>query len=122
LLFGTESWLEQRSDGINYAIVLNDSSPNAQVVTAIRNQLDALFDSNTLSWPTQGVDGQWVDFANGQAGDGSFENPWQGFQTALSSSPNEATLNLKPASSSWTGTITQEIRLRAPLGTATIGS
>lgn len=124
LLWGTEAWLEQRTDGINYAIILNSGETGAANwwIGTIRNQLDALFNGGTLTWPdTDGYDGQWADLDANPAGNGSYETPWNSFATVLAASPAEATVNIKPSSQNWTGTITQRIRLRAPEGLARIG-
>jgi N-acyl-D-amino-acid deacylase len=124
LLWGTEAWVEQRTDGINYAIILNSGETgNANWwIGTIRTQLDALFDGGTLTWPdTDGYEGQWANLDAAPAGNGSYETPWNSFATVLASSPSEATVNIKPSTQNWTGTITQRIRLRAPEGLARIG-
>ncbi|MCC6361786.1 MAG: hypothetical protein IT450_23880, partial [Phycisphaerales bacterium] len=76
----------------------------------------AELDAGTITWPTQGVDGQWVDFTQFFGGSGAYERPWRLLGIALSASPAEATLNFKPGTSSWTGTINQRVRMRAPEG------
>lgn len=122
---GTMSMLVQRADGVNYVVIFNkrgndvDSGNGYHI--AIRDLIDAEIDGGGFTWPSQGVDGQWIDFAGAFPGDGSFENPWGAVSVALADSPDEATLNVKPGSSVWTGVIDQRVRIRAPLGTATIG-
>lgn len=73
------------------------------------------------SWPTQGVDGQWVDLDD-SGGNGSYEDPWGSLSAALLETPHEGTLNLKASSSpSFTGTIDQKVYLRAHGGPVVIG-
>ena len=125
----TNSRLVQRSDGVNYVVLFNKkgndvNSPDPDnpisYNSAIKTLIDAVLDSGGITWPTQGVDGQWTDFSS-SAGDGSFEDPWDSLSIALAEMAHEGTMNIKPSSSTWTGTINQTIRLRAPLGTVTIG-
>lgn len=116
LLYGTESWIRQRSDGVNFAIIFNKGTAGTTYARDMRDLIDAELDKGNITWPTQGVDGQWVDFTNGAAGDGSYEDSWSDMQDAITSSPDEATLNFKASVSDWTGTIDQKVRLRAPQG------
>lgn len=125
---GTSSMLAQRSDGINFAYIFNKRLGDS-VFNDPRDNIDGMIDTlagmagaGTFTWPTQGVDGQWVEFNNGRGvGEGSFEVPWAGVDVALLNSPQEATVNFKPGTSSWTGDINQVIRMRAPLGPVSIG-
>jgi CubicO group peptidase (beta-lactamase class C family) len=125
---GTNSRIVQRTDGVNYVVIFNkrgnvdqpgDTSDPYDV--AIKDLIDAVLDGGGLTWPTQGVDGQWADFAYPAVGTGAFEDPWQSLPIALAASPGEATLNIKPSTSNWTGVIDQTIRIRAPLGNVVIG-
>jgi len=127
---GTMSMLVQRADGINYAVVfnkngndVNSADPNNPTGYhfAIQSLIDAEITAGGFTWPTQGVDGQWVDFAAAGTGEGSYETPWDDVGDALTESPFEATVNFKPGASGWTGTINQRVRLRAPQGSAVIG-
>jgi len=125
---GTSSMLAQRSDGINFAYIFNKRLGDS-VFNDPRDNIDSMIDTlvsmagaGTFTWPTQGVDGQWVQFGNGRgSGEGSFENPWSNMDVALASSPQEATVNFRPGTSNWTGDINQVIRMRAPLGPVSIG-
>jgi CubicO group peptidase (beta-lactamase class C family) len=112
-LFGTGTWLRQRPDGVNFAVLTNKGLAD-DPLTELRDMLDTEIDNGGFTWPTQGVDGQWVDLDRFLPGVGSYESPWKFFGIALSSSPDKATLNFKPGASSWTGTINQRVRLRAP--------
>lgn len=119
-LFGTGTWLRQRPDGVNFAVLTTRGLADGPLA-ALRDGLDAEIDGGGFTWPTQGVDGQWVDFAEA-TGDGSYETPWEDLTTALADSPHKATLNFKASVSDWTGTINQRIRLRNPqAGVARIG-
>jgi CubicO group peptidase (beta-lactamase class C family) len=124
-LAGTQSMLVQRTDGVNYAVLFNkrgtDVNSGQGYHFAIQSLINAQLNGGGIVWPTQGVDGQWVDLDTIVLGNGSFEQPWLNMPQALSFSPPEATVNIKPSSSSWTGIINQRIRIRAPLGTVTIG-
>ncbi len=120
-LFGTGTWVRQRPDGVNFAVLCNNGLPDAPLIQ-MRDMIDDALDAGGFAWPTQGVDGQWIDFAAAGAGAGSFEEPWSEVDAALSASPDEATLNVKSGASNWTGTINQRVRIRAPMGgVATIG-
>jgi len=125
-LRGTSSYLRQRPDGVNFALIFNKALDDS-VFNDPRDMLDDAFDTfdaDGFTWPTQGVEGQWVDFDAPifQFGNGSYERPWRLFGIALSSSPDEATLNLKSGNSPWTGTLDRPLRLRAPQGgTSRIG-
>jgi hypothetical protein len=115
LLWGTESWMRQRSDGVNFAIIFNKGTNGTNWAQQMRNMIDDELDNGApIAWPTQGVDGQWVDLDKLLPGNGSYENPWKLMGGALAGAADEATLNFKPGTSSWTGTINQRVRLRAP--------
>ncbi len=115
----------QRTDGVNYVAIfnkrgndVNSADPNNPTGYhfAIKTLMDTAISNGGFTWPTQGVNGQWVDFSNGNAGDGSYEDSWDDVQLAIDSSPDEATLNFQAGDTNWTGTINQKIRLRAPAG------
>lgn len=127
---GTMSMTVQRPDGVNYAVIFNKNGndvnspdPNNPVGYhfAIQSLIDAEINNGGFAWPTQGVDGQWVDVSIGLGGDGAYELPWNNIGAALAQSPDEATLNFKPGSSGWTGTINQRVRLRSPQGLVRLG-
>jgi hypothetical protein len=122
---GTNSVLQQRSDGINFAVIFNRDGTDVNsppppadpilyhqgIQTAINNTINA----GGIKWPTQGVDGQWADFNEAAAGEGSFEEPWNDLSLALNGMAYEGTLNIKPGTTDWIGTINQTVRIRAPL-------
>jgi len=112
-LFGTGTWLRQRPDGVNFAVLTNKGLAD-DPLTELRDMIDDELDAGGFVWPTQGVDGQWVDLDKFGPGNGAYESPWKFLGIALSQSPDKATLNFKSGSSGWTGTINQRVRLRAP--------
>jgi len=116
-LRGTSARLQQRSDGVNFAVIFNQrDNGGTDFGTTMAGLINAALDAGGITWPSQGVDGQWVDFGAPLFGTGSYEEPWRFLGIALSNSVDEATLNFKPGSSSWTGSIAQRVRLRAPEG------
>jgi len=122
-LFGTRSVVAQRIDGVNFAVIFNRREPPgasydyiSDITTLIETEI-----AFVSSWPTQGVDGQWVDLDD-SGGNGSYEDPWGSLSAALLETPHEGTLNLKASSSpSFTGTIDQKVYLRAHGGPVVIG-
>jgi CubicO group peptidase (beta-lactamase class C family) len=124
LFCGTESLIVQRIDGINFAVIFNDSGNDVNGGGNYSDAIRALIEGaiSSVTWPTQGVDGQWVDFNATASGNGSFEEPWGFFSLAVNDIADEGTLNIKPGTSSWTGTIDKKVRIRVPLGgVVTIG-
>jgi hypothetical protein len=121
LLWGTESRIQQREDGINFAIVFNKGTVGTTYSGDMRDLINDEIDNGGFVWPTRGVDGQWADFNELALGEGSFEEPWNNVTLALGEIADEGTLNIKQGTSSWTGTINQTVRVRAPLGTVRIG-
>ncbi len=120
-LSGVGSWMVQRDDGVNFAVIVNKRLDNDPIFE-MRDMIHAEIDGGGFTWPTQEVDGQWADFSEVSAGDGAYESPWSDFTDALSASPAEATVNVKASTSDWTGVINQKIRLRNPQpGVARIG-
>lgn len=101
---------------MNFAVIFNKGTVGTTYALDMRDMIDDALDNGGFAWPTQGVDGQWVDFTNAAAGEGSYEDPWNDVPLALADSPDEATLNFKAGISGWTGTINQRVRLRAPQG------
>jgi len=123
---GTNAVVVQRSDGINFAVIFNKDgddvkSKEGKYHKAIKKLINDEIDTPGITWPTQGVDGQWADFNEAAAGEGSFEKPWNDLSLALNEIAWEGTLNIKPGTTSWMGTIKKKVRIRAPLGTVTIG-
>jgi hypothetical protein len=122
---GTNAVLQQRKDGINFAVIFNKDGKDVKTTLtyyeAIRIRINDTIKNVNINWPTQGIDGQWADFTKATAGEGSFEDPWNDLSLAIKGIADEGTLNIKPGKKRWTGTIKKKMRIRAPLGTATIG-
>lgn len=114
-LFGTGTWLRQRPDGVNFAVLTNNGLADDKL-NELRDSLDDLIDAGGFTWPTRGVDGQWADFSVNPPGEGSYEEPWNDLSLALGGMAADGTLNVKTSTSDWTGAINQRIRLRAAPG------
>jgi hypothetical protein len=52
---------------------------------------------------------------------GSYDKPFTGMTEAIDNLVDGSRVQLKPGSSSWTGTIATKLELRAPMGAVTIG-
>jgi CubicO group peptidase (beta-lactamase class C family) len=122
-LRGTNSLARQRNDGVHYVIILNKRVPTddfTNYVELIRDDLDALLDQGTLTWPTQSVDGVWVDFAYGNGGQGCYDDPFDSLGD-LNQLLAHTKVRLKSRTTTWTGVITRsDILLSAPEGSAVI--
>jgi CubicO group peptidase (beta-lactamase class C family) len=131
-LAGTNTLVQQRDDGINVFIFFNkndDADPGHYAVDFygddeeddLKDIIDDLSDRD-YSWPTKTVDGFWVDSEGTASSDyGSYDKPFAGMTEALNNLVDGSRVQLKPGSSSWTGTIATKLELRAPMGTVTIG-
>jgi CubicO group peptidase (beta-lactamase class C family) len=118
---GTGTVLRQRSDGINYVLLFNDTDVNGE---AAYTMLDAIIYNGGFTWPTRCVDGFWLDFhyAGPQPEFGGYNAPFRTMGAAIYSTGGDgAKLRIKPGSSLWTGTLNYKIQLSAPLGTVRIG-
>jgi len=54
-LTGTSSLARQRGDGINYAVMFNKRPSSGSYASTMRSNLDAIFDSGTLTWPVADI-------------------------------------------------------------------
>jgi CubicO group peptidase (beta-lactamase class C family) len=120
--YGTEALARQRSDGINYAILINKRAAGDDMyVRDLKAQIDNMIDSGGFNWPTQTVDGVWFDFDYGGTEFGSYDQPYDNMNDFGNVLPFSK-IRFKPGSTSWTGTINQgKIIINAPEGTAIIG-
>lgn len=64
---------------------------------------------------------KWVDYSYSDAGDGSFDRPYNTVDEAVEALPPEGKLLIKPGSSSETLVISKQLLIDAPLGSAVIG-
>ena len=120
---GTSTILSQRSDDIHVVVLFNGSDPSsgshaANAANLIYNEID----NTTITWPTESVDGFWINFGSGSSGIGSYDNSFTSVTEALSWTADGTKLRFRPGSSgSWSGTITQRVLMDAPFGSAVIG-
>lgn len=128
LLAGTNTLAQQRSDGVNYVLLLNKRNLDSGGV-AYSNQFKASFDvvldgTELLDWPTSTVDGTWFDFSYGGTEEGSYDRPHDSMDDLTQSKiPPYSKVRIKDGSTSWTGVIDlPHVLLMAPEGaTAIIG-
>lgn len=122
---GVSTLMVQRSDGVNVFIAFNEDDHDAgeHYPTDFYNQsIKPLLDAHNLSWPTTTADGAWVSTSGVlMGGVGGYNRPYLSVQAAVSSASNGTKLRLKPGTSAFTGTISKQMLLDAPLGAATIG-
>jgi CubicO group peptidase (beta-lactamase class C family) len=119
---GTSTYLRQRKeDGVNIFIFFNKSSPTADSLYAdgLKDGLDAMGPND---WPATCIGGFWVEPSGGPPSVyGSYDHPFAGMDDALVNVVDGSRLNFKSGTSSWIGTISTKLQLRAPLGTVRIG-
>ena len=131
-LRGAQTVLHRRSDGVVLYIFINkrwvdDSGSGDQVpIDTLKNSLNALINAgngNGWSWPDTTSDGYWVipTSALPDTGLGGFDSPWRGFGPALTKAGPNTRLRLKSGTASWTGTISKNLLIDAPLGPVVIG-
>ncbi len=106
-LQGTNTLARQRSDGINYVILLNkrvpdDNQPN--YVDEIKALLEAAIDDGSITWPSRSVDGVWMDFAHSGVEQGCYDKPLNSIDD-LSGLPPYSKVRIKEGSTGWEGTI-----------------
>ena len=119
---GTSTYIAQRkSEGISLAVLLSKDGPDPGNAWNAAATIFDIIDNNSLNWPTTCVDGFWVDFNASVSGFGGFDDPFHTIGSMLSSTTDGTRLNIKPGSSSWTGRISQRLRIDASFGAARIG-
>lgn len=118
---GTATMASHYNPDMNVVILLNERIPGA--LESIRDHIFQIVDDplNPISWPTFEVDGFWLDFNAPVSGYGGFNDPFHTMDHALAATTHNTKLRIKPGSSSWTGTISERMRLDAPFGVVTIG-
>lgn len=120
-LDGTEALVRQRTDGINYAILLNKKSGGEMYVRELKDRIDNQINAGGFTWPTQTVDGVWFDFYYNGPELGCYDKPYDSIND-VGNVMAYSKIRFKPGSTTWTGVITQgKITLSAPEGTAIIG-
>jgi hypothetical protein len=123
---GVNTFLQQRSDGVNFFVFFNQRSGGTNFGNLFATLLNASLNTQA-SWPTTQIDGFWVftyQNPNFQGTYGSYNRPYNELTEALPNLGSGSIVNFWPGSSSdWTGTIDDKmLLLRAPLGSATIGT
>ncbi len=119
--YGCEAIVRQRSDGINYAILLNKRAAETMYVRELKPLIDGAIEAGGFTWPTEEVDGVWFDFEHYSDAQGCYDEPYNSFTDLQHVLPYSKVL-LKASTSSWTGTITRgDIIMTAPEGSAVIG-
>ena len=143
---GTRALTRWRSDGINYVVLLNRKETSefgglcsdysectedtdcavggCEKSWAIQLSwfLDEVINNGGFAWPTECVDGMWVDFNHGYSGSGNFDDPFNTLAAGLASTPSQGRVRIKGSATGWTGTIGQRVELHATLGSAIIGN
>jgi CubicO group peptidase (beta-lactamase class C family) len=122
---GTATVLRRRGDGICFVALFNRRSvlsSDSAFGSAISGLIDTAITSGGFDWPTQCVDGTWVDFVGGSVtGNGTFFDPYQSLSQGINAAPFGGNVQIKPGTSSWVGVITKRLTLRAPMGVVRIG-
>lgn len=122
---GTATVLRRRGDGNCFCVLFNRrsvSSGGTSFGSAINSLIDGAISAGGFTWPTQCVDGTWVDFVGGSlSGNGTFFDPFLELQDGIDAVPVTGRVQIKPGETDWTGTITKPLILNAPLGAARIG-
>lgn len=124
---GCNAYAWQRDDGINVFMFFNEDAANddpddpGHFGRLLRSRIEATIDDQT-NWPTFDVEGFWATPSVGTpAAYGSYDRPFRGMPDALSTLEHGSILNLKAGTYAFSGTISTQLKLRAPLGLARIG-
>lgn len=91
----------------------------SEAISLVENLIDF---GLVTSWPTDCVDGFWVDFGAASPGGGSHDDPFSTMSGALAATTDGTKLRLKSGSTSWTGVIEELTLLDAPDGAVVIGA
>lgn len=127
-LSGCNTYMRQRTDGINVFIFFNEDADGdgseenpSHFGSAMYSLLDPQLTSQT-NWPTLCIDGFWVNpTAPLPTPLGSYNFYFQNMSNALAELGGGSRLNCRPGNYNWNGTISTKLQLRAPLGAARIG-
>lgn len=125
---GTSAFALQRDDGVCVAVIVNrinqlpgDSTHKGAKL--IGEALLDLLDAGAVPvWPTDRVDGFWVDPGASASGFGGHDDPYTDLGDLLADHPGgRARVRLLPGSSTWTGTLSKPMLLDAPEGGSALG-
>jgi CubicO group peptidase (beta-lactamase class C family) len=123
---GTNALARQSySTTVQYAIILNQrdtGSTGVAFLTSLQSTIDTFITDALGSFPTKYATDNWVDFASVSNGSGTFASPKNDLSDMLANGVQiGGRVKFKPGSGNWTGTISQAVKLDAPLGTVRIG-
>ena len=97
------------------------SSSDDTFVSDVSDSILSLVAQPGFAYPTNFATDNWVDFGAGGGGTGTFSSPMSTIDAILPTVQDRGRVKFKPGNTNWTGTITQPVRLDAPLGTVKIG-
>ena len=121
-LHGSSSMAQQRSDGVHIAVIYNHRSKTVAYAEDTTALISAWLSANVAVWPTDSVDGFWVDFAAAPSTFGGYNDPFANMDDALDTTTHGTKLRFKAGSSGlWSGTMNEKMLLDAPFGAAVIG-
>ena len=121
ILDGCNAYFWQRDDGINLFMFFNEDATGDDFGSELRSRIESTLDDQS-NWPTLDVEGFWAAPTIGTpAVYGSYDRPFRGLSDALNTLEDGSILNLKTGNYVYAGTISTQLRLRAPLGLARIG-
>lgn len=118
---GSSTTLQLRGDGTRVAILMNDRDANnaQELYERIAAGLDAR--GSSIVWPSECVDGFWVDFGAPGSVHGSYDQPFSGIPQLLQNTVDDTRVRVRPGHTAWTGVLSQRLQLLAPHGGVTIG-
>ena len=128
-LKGTNVVAQQRTDGINFVLLINKRNPDSDGIpysVQFRDGFNDFLDIAyaTWAWPTEAVDGTWFEFGYGGTEEGSYDRPYDSPSDLTQAKvPPYSKVRIKDGSIAWAGVIDlPNVLLMAPEGaTAVIG-
>ena len=124
-LDGSNTLLQQRSDGIVFYLALNRTDHgDPDFAEVLGKAINTLLNGGGYSWPgSETSDGFWVSLGaeNSTAGFGGYHSSYQGFQTSLDRVSDGSYLRLRAGRQDWKGRIQKRLRLDAPEGAVILG-
>jgi CubicO group peptidase (beta-lactamase class C family) len=107
---------------VDIVVITNDTSAPGVAAQKVAEAVETVI-GNGLVWPTQRIDGQWVDrlAAAPLSGVGSYDVPYGSVNWADTNSTSGTKLQFHPGDHPFTGVLKKKLRLNAPLGSARIG-
>lgn len=124
-LEGTSTVAAQRTDqGIHVVVLFNrqdNCDSGVQLASDMANKIYGLI-GTLLTWPTECVDGFWVDFNTAHNGFGGYDEPIRSIPELFNAVRPGTRVRFKPGSTSWTGTLNEKLRLDCPIGLVRLGA